>query len=367
MKKTAVIIVNWNGWKDTIECLSSFEWPQLPDTCFYVLDNASQDQSIPQLQSWLTQQKINFITCPPESLDTIVNQALNAPQPQSASQQSTAQPQSTAQKSTAQHPNPPQPNAPQSQSHAIPPQPQIFLVANPSNAGFAGGNNIILRHLLRSGIFHQAWLLNNDTTVLPDSLPELSTFLNADPNRAFAGSVLLDYAKPTLVQCCGVRYYRYLGVSKLYMKNRPWQEIAHQDAQPPHPTDYYQIGASLMVKLEMLKQIGLMDERFFMYSEEADWQIRAKKKGLGNDLAWRSVIYHKGTVSTAGRKHLFFYHYNRSAIIMTRKNFGRIAGWTATLALTGITMLRARCRPKQTFFGFKGLLAGWDQHIAKIL
>jgi len=77
-------------------------------------------------------------------------------------------------------------------------------------------------------------------------------------------------------------------------------------------------------------------------------------------MAWKSVIYHKGTVSTAGRKHLFFYHYNRSAIILTRKNFGRIAALTATISLTGVTILRSKFQLKESLYGLKGIFSGWQ-------
>ena len=330
MPRTAVIIINWNGWKDTIECLESFTWP-LPDTHFYILDNASKDDSMARLQAWLREKAISYRTIGPNNLDAQL-----------------------APTSGVRHIDP------------IPFElPQVFLVANTSNAGFAGGNNIILRHVVRTGYFDQAWLLNNDTLVNTESLPGLQSCLEADPARAFAGSVLLDYAQPNLIQCCSVKYYKWLGVSKLYLKNRPWKEITNRDAHTPHPTDYYQIGASLLVDIAKIRQIGLMDESYFMYSEEADWQIRAKKIGFDNALAWNSVIYHKGRVSTTGRRHLFFYHYNRSAIILTRKNFGRIAGMTATVALSGITLLRSKCKPRQTLYGIKGLFAGWRQTIAK--
>ncbi|MBN9379730.1 MAG: glycosyltransferase family 2 protein [Chitinophagaceae bacterium] len=312
MKSTAIIIVNWNGWKDTVECLESFDWP-LTDADIYIVDNKSTDDSVKQLENWLGSHSPGYIACTPAQLDI----------------------------------------------HADAPAP-VTLVLNTANQGFAGGNNVILRYLLRSGHYRYAWLLNNDTVVKKDSLQHLQEYLQKNDTFAFAGSVLLDYAYPEQIQCCGVRYYKYLGVSKLYMKDRIWKEVAELPPSLPHPTDYFQIGASLLVDLARLPEIGFMDEAYFMYSEEADWQIRARKMGYCNGLSWKSVIYHKGTVSTKGRKHLFFYHYNRSAIILARKNFGRVAALTASFALTAITMLRTKFRLKESLYGLKGILSGWQ-------
>jgi len=314
MKDTAIIIINWNGWQDTVECLESFEWP-VPDAHFFILDNASTDDSLPQLESYLTGHSIPYLLCSPEELGS---------------------------KEKGTH--------------------QVTLVRNPVNQGFGGGNNVILRYLSGTDHYQYAWLLNNDTTVKKDSLPEMIRYMKSDPRLAFCGSVLLDYYKPELIQCCSVNYYKYLGVSKLYLKNRLWEEIDKSHATISDPSTVYQIGASLLVDMEKLKQIGLMDEIFFMYSEEADWQIRAKKSGYNNGLAWKSVVYHKGNVSTANKKHLFFYHYNRSSIILTRKNFGFLPALTATFALIGVTLIRTRGAFKAFWYGLGGIRSGWTAH-----
>jgi GT2 family glycosyltransferase len=312
MDTTAVIIVNWNGWKDTVECLESFEWP-VPGAHFFILDNHSTDDSVLQLETWFRRHSLSFVTCTPDELDSHNHRG-----------------------------------------H------RITLVLNSVNQGFAGGNNVILRYLLRSGSHRYSWLLNNDTVVAKDSLGELLQYLRTNKTCAFAGSVLLDFAQPEQIQCCSVRYYKYLGLSKLCLKNRKWVEIAEQKPSLPDPSRCFQMGASLLVDMVKLDRIGLMDETYFMYSEEADWQIRAQRLGYCNGLSWKSVIYHKGTVSTAGRKHLFFYHYNRSAIILTKKNFGKIATLTASIALTVITMLRSKFQLKECLYGLKGIVSGWQ-------
>ncbi|HXB90708.1 MAG TPA: glycosyltransferase family 2 protein [Puia sp.] len=316
MQKTAIIIINWNGWKDSIECLGSFEWP-VEDAHFFILDNLSSDDSVMRLEKWLGDRGIRYRSGRPEDLAGL-----------------------------------------EAGDH------EVTLVRNPLNQGFAGGNNVILRHLLNTGRYPFAWLLNNDTVVKKDSLSQLIRYMESHPSMAFCGSVLLDYYRPELIQCCSVTYYKYLGVSKLYLKDKLWEGTG--SLLPPNdPSTMFQIGASLLVDMDKIRHTGLMDETFFMYSEEADWQIRAASRGYTNGWAPESIVYHKGNVSTSGKKHIFFYHYNRSAIILTRKNFGILPAFSATIALTGITVIRSRLAGKAMWFGLKGLVAGWKAPIAR--
>jgi GT2 family glycosyltransferase len=317
MQETAIVIINWNGWKDTVECLSSFEWP-VADVHFFILDNLSTDDSVVRLENYLTGRSISYSRCGQDELGL---------------RDDTGYP--------------------------------VTLVLNSANQGFAGGNNVILRYLLRTDRFSHAWLLNNDTVVKKDSLAQMLKYMEGYPRMAFCGSVVLDYYKPELIQCCGVNYYRYLGVSKLYLKDRIWMGVTPSELQAGDTSTRYQIGASLLADMEKLRHVGLMDEIFFMYSEEADWQIRAKSLGYGNGLAPESIIYHKGNVSTVNKKHLFFYHYNRSAIILTRKNFGLFATLTATFSLAGITAIRSRFALKAMWYGLKGMAGGWLADIKK--
>lgn len=310
MPETAIIIVNWNGWKDTIECLSSFIHP-LPGAHFFIIDNASSDNSIAELRSFFDSTSVSYTYCTVDTLTTGFNAGK-----------------------------------------------QVTLISNHSNQGFAGANNAVLKFLIPLKHYQYAWLLNNDTTVVADSLPKLISKIQTNAAIAFCGSVLLDYTTPQLVQCCGVRHFKYLGVSKLFLKNEEWAAIKNNI--PPMPGNiFYQNGASLLTDISKLEQIGLMDERFFLYSEEADWQLRAKQISYTNTTATESVVYHKGSMSTAGKKYIFFYNYNRSAIFMTRKNFGIFASLTATASLLLITIIRAKLNAKSVVHGIKGLYMGW--------
>jgi GT2 family glycosyltransferase len=143
----------------------------------------------------------------------------------------------------------------------------------------------------------------------------------------------------------------------LLLKNRRWSTVPPEEI--PYERIDFQHGASLLVRLAALSEIGVMDERYFLYFEEHDWQHRAQSLGWNNRLIPESVVHHLGSMSTQAKKHLFFFHYNRSAIIFTRSHFPPQVRVVASLLLLGITLIRSKLNFKSLTWGMKGLFQGW--------
>jgi len=151
------------------------------------------------------------------------------------------------------------------------------------NGGFAFGNNAAIRPLLKSNeppaYFH---LLNPDTYIRPGAVTRLIDFLEEHPRVGLAGSTLeFPDGEP---QRSAFRFHGILSeiergvrlgiVSKLlerWMVAPPRQRIAHR-------TDWLN-GASMMIRREVFDRIGLMDDRFFLYYEETDFCLRARRAG----------------------------------------------------------------------------------------
>lgn len=306
---TAIIILNWNGGADTIDCLKT-----VIDTSasshIIVWDNHSTDNSVAEIGQWLSGNNISYTTVSESEITQLQF-----------------------------------------------PKGKVSLVTAQHNYGFAKGVNYALRQIIQSHNYAYAWLLNNDAMASPQSLQEMVKKMEEDASTAFVGSVILDGNDRNLVQCCGVKYFKYFGVSKLQFKDRKWTELRKEDIIA-NKTDY-QNGASLLVRMSALNEIGLMDERFFLYSEEHDWQFRAAQLGYKNVIATDSIIYHKGSMSTESKKHLFYYYYNRSAILFSRKHCFIITTLIASIMLGGITVVRARLNSKSMKWGFKGIFEGW--------
>lgn len=316
MKPVAVILVNWNGWKDTCECVDSFSFAG-NEVKIFIVDNNSQDGSVQQLEKYALEKNLSFQILDFDSLKENFDASFS-----------------------------------------------LTIIPNSRNDGFAKANNLVLKFIYGTGLFDYAWLLNNDTVITADSLSALLAGAQDHKDSDFFGSVILDYYLQDTIQSCGVHHHKYLGVSQLFLKGQRWSEIKGNGSlnRPGHG---YQHGAGLFVRLSSLPQTGLMDETFFLYSEEADWQIRGQKNGCLNRLCFKSVIYHKGSMSTAGRKHFFFFHYNRSAILMTRKNFGFLPSLTSAFSLLLITMVRSRLDMRSVSAGVKGIVQGWRTRFIK--
>lgn len=307
MSKTLIAILNWNNAPDTIECIKSIVG--LDNVHIAVIDNNSTDNSLQEIKTYLRQ--VGEYTEFEGSMASDMN------------------------------------------LHEC----KITVVASRVNKGFAGGNNTVLRAAMRSDGIEHVWLLNNDAIAAPGALKAMLKVMSENKGIAFVGSVILDGTRTELIQCCGVKYYKWLGISKLIFKNKVWNE--RNKIAIPYKDIAFQNGASLLVRISALKDIGLMDERFFLYYEEQDWQYTAKEKGYGNMLAAESIVYHKGSVSTSTKKHLFFYYYNKSAVIFARKHNPFIVAFVSTFMQAGIMLVRTRLYPKSVFWGFKGIFEGW--------
>lgn len=307
MVTTAILIINWNNGSDTIACLDSVL--AFANTQVLLIDNASTDNSVADIEVHLANSKVDYRKVSVSALNDKSNADV-----------------------------------------------KVLLVQSDENLGFAKGNNVLLRYAIQCTDAQYAWLLNNDAVAEEQSLRALEDKLNSDKTLAFAGSLIMDYYNRDQVQCCGVKYYKYFGVSKLILKDALWSRTDKR-AIPYQDIDF-QHGASFMVRLSMVDEIGLMDERYFLYFEEHDWQSVAEEKGYGNAVAIDSKVYHKGSVSTSNKKHLFFYYYNRSAILFARKHSSLFVLLSVLVLLTGITIVRTKLYFKSLWWGMKGMWEG---------
>jgi N-acetylglucosaminyl-diphospho-decaprenol L-rhamnosyltransferase len=180
------------------------------------------------------------------------------------------------------------------------------LIALQCNAGFAAGNNAVIAPALTSNDLPQyLWLLNPDTIVRPGAVGELLGFMDSHPRVGIAGSQLEDL--DGTAQCSAFRFPSLAGefeqairlgiVSKL---------LANKIVAPPVPQAECQIdwvsGASLIVRKKVFDDIGLMDEKYFMYFEEVDFCLAARRAGWTCWYVPTSRVVHLGGAATGGAK-----------------------------------------------------------------
>lgn len=309
--ETVAIIVNWNGYKDTIECLNSL-LKNCVDLKVVVVDNHSSNESLSKIEKYLSQIDISYALY--EEFD-IRNTILK--------------------KNKIDY--------------------QILIIKASKNHGYAGGNNLGILFAKNIPSVKYFWLLNNDTTVDSNSLSTMVDCMKLNPKNGFVGSVARYYDYPEIIQCFGGgKIFPYLGKSKLIMKNRSIKDL---QTRSNVRLDYL-MGVSLLVKRDVVDCVGMMDEDYFMYSEEADWQLRAKRMGWNLDVAPDSFIYHKDSGSTKGKRHIYHYYRCRSAIIFAKKNYGITASIIASINLTIITIIQEMAVPTNILYGLKGILKG---------
>lgn len=160
--------------------------------------------------------------------------------------------------------------------------PRCQLVASGGNLGFSRGNNLALPMTSGKAVL----LLNPDTVCPPESLVKLHGFLRDKPQAAVVGPRLVDeQGQPTLTWGFFPRardhWLGFLDPRRIWLKGPFSRRIVHVPDRddPSAPVDYV-TGACFLMRREALDEIGLLDERFFMYFEETDWCWRARAAGF---------------------------------------------------------------------------------------
>jgi hypothetical protein len=202
---------------------------------------------------------------------------------------------------------------------AVQSHPDLVVLRHGSNLGYAGGNNRALRHAF--DVLQADWvcLLNSDVIVAPDTL---SCLLDAAvaTDAAAVGPCLLYKDRPEVVWSCGARIGPQLNVTQLIGHGQPRRE------RVPHPVDYLP-GACLMVSRAACERVGLLDESFFCYLEDADWCVRMREAGLAviavpGAVAWHGLSASTGGGYSAGRKYMT----GVNSVHFLRKH-GNLSGW----------------------------------------
>ncbi|MFN2195748.1 MAG: glycosyltransferase family 2 protein [Anaerolineales bacterium] len=200
--------------------------------------------------------------------------------------------------------------------------PEVNLIRSPENLGFAGGNNAGLRQAGGKYIL----LLNPDTVVQPGGLDLLVDFLEAHPRSGAAGSRYLNpdgslqistFPFPTVSR----EIWRLLHLDRIYAYGI--YDVSAWPLDTPHQVDIIQ-GASFMVRKAVLDQIGLMDERYFMYTEEIDLCYRIYQAGW--EITWvpGSQVVHYGGQSTVQVGEKMFLCLYQSKLQFFRKFYGPV-------------------------------------------
>ncbi|MBV7535968.1 glycosyltransferase family 2 protein [Duganella sp. sic0402] len=314
--KVYVVILNWNGCADTIECLESLQHTTGVEYVAVVCDNASSDRSMEKFAQWAG---ARFA---PDEWQVLDRAAAEQAQPGNA---------------------------------------RLILIDTGANLGFAGGNNVGVRLALRDPACEFVWLLNNDTVVAPDAIAQAVARMQEDPRIGLCGSTLIYYHERDKVQAYGGAVY-----SPLRGSSRHVGAFSHPDAVPGAPqavesTLSYVIGAAMLIRRSFMEQVGLMNEDYFLYFEEVDWATRGRGE-FSMGYAPRSLVYHKegasiGTSASGGSPLSMFYLY-RNRIRFTKRFYLRYLVPVLGFCGWDVTKFVLRRRWPQARAAVKGVLQG---------
>lgn len=169
------------------------------------------------------------------------------------------------------------------------------VIFNGGNVGFAAGNNPAIRAALARGADF-VLLLNDDTAVPPEFLGPLVAEAQKDPSIGAAGPRIFYAAAPERIWFAGASFDK-----ETCSFSFPGADLT--DAEYPaagvQDTDYVTCCAAL-VSRRLLETVGLLDEGFFLYWEDADWGLRASGAGFRSVVIPASRIWHKVSVSAGG-------------------------------------------------------------------
>ncbi len=279
-----VVILNWNGEEDTIECLKSVRRSAPAGFVPVVVDNGSKAESLERLKRECVQMFGGILYLKGSEV------------------------------SARRH---------EFQEHLG--EGALVFIENGENLGFAKGSNVGVRFAESAGA-EWVMLLNNDTVVAPETFQELRKFLSEHPSFTAITPQIRNYGPNTRIQNCGGDL-TYFGSRKY--------KFANQDASALPEPDFSAItfvtGCALLFKY---KVAGVLTEDFFFGEEDYEFSLRMKKRGLEMACAHGAVVYHKAGATigkNSTRLGAIVLQYV-SRLINTRNHYSKMR-WQATRIL----------------------------------
>jgi GT2 family glycosyltransferase len=244
LPKVIIIVLNWNGKEDTIECLESLKRVTYSNYDIMLVDNGSTDGSVEFFRKWY---------------------------------------------------------------------PTLEIIENGENLGFAEGNNVGIRKALENEVDY-VLLLNNDTVVDPEFLEEMVKVAESNLKIGIVGPKICYYHNPSKIWSVGGDINLFTGS----IKNKG--DMKPQDIFQGILTVDYVSGCALMIKSNLIKKIGLLDKDYFLYFEETDWNIRARKIGYISVVTCEAKVLHKSGASMKKVKDIDYYYFSRNGFLLLKKN-----------------------------------------------
>jgi GT2 family glycosyltransferase len=201
----------------------------------------------------------------------------------------------------------------------------IKFILNSENKGFAHANNMALRKIDSEYVL----LLNSDTVVVDNCLEDSLNYMHTHEDVGALGCkvVLPDN---TLDKACrrsfpdfNVSFYRMTGLSRIFPKSKRFgrYNLTYLDEDETYEVDSI-VGAFMFVRSKVVRQVGFLDEKFFMYGEDIDWCYRIKA------AKWKiiyfsdaKIVHYKGASNSKKQNRRLTYEFYRAMYIFYNKHY----------------------------------------------
>lgn len=256
----AVIVLNWNRWRDTLRCLESVFQSTYAQYRVIVVDNGSRDGSVDKIMQWAA-------GAMPVTSDFFTYRSDNKPVPASV-----VTPRQAAGCAL-----------PRSAAACA----RLFVVQNKKNRGFARGNNTGIRYAFRTLAARYVMLLNNDTVIGPDCLRQLVGAAERDTAAGAWQPKMLALAAGATIDTAGIALRSDDIFAVAVGHGRPDGEAFSRGGDV-----FGACAGAALYRKDMLDRTGLFDEDFFAYYEDVDLAFRARLQGWGARYVPAAVVYH---------------------------------------------------------------------------
>lgn len=272
--RVAIIILNWNGWKDTLECLESIYQINYPSFDIVVVDNGSKDESVEKIKEYAAgsiKVESNFFKYNPDNKPIYLTEYTQEDLKSNSRKKAEV--------------------SKKKDIKELPFKKELILIKNSENYGFAEGNNIAIRFALETLKPDYVLLQNNDTVVDPNFLNELINIAESDSSIGILGPTIFDYKPPSNVQSSGLKILWNKG-NTIDLKFE--DDLSFSSMEVDAVT-----GCALLAKSELLNKIGLLNKNYFAYFEDVEWCVRARRAGYKIIYVPKSKIWHKGGATSS--------------------------------------------------------------------
>ncbi len=299
--RISIIILNWNGWLDTAECLESLYKINYDNYNIILVDNGSENDSIERIKKYcdgkISIESKFFKYAQDNKPIKIIEYTREKAEMGGGNEREVSN---------------------------LPANRKLTLIKNDKNYGFAEGNNIGMRYALKALGSDYILLLNNDTIVAQDFLEELIKVGESKSDIGIVGPKMYYYdfdGKMDVINFAGGRFNVWL--------NQPYlvgaRKIDEGQYDKIEQVDFI-TGACLLIKRDVLGKIALLNSDYFSSWEENDLCFRAYKAGYKSFYVPKSRVWHKDAASTKNNKNKTFvyYFYGRNRFLFMKEHLTKL-------------------------------------------